>query len=46
LSNINLKEPPNPRCGAAQVIFNRPFFYAIRDEMTGMVLFMGAVVEP
>jgi len=29
-----------------QMIVERPFFCAIRDNQTGMVLFMGSVVEP
>ena len=29
-----------------QMIVNRPFFCAIRDNQTGTVLFMGSVVEP
>ena len=32
--------------GPSQVVFDRPFFCAIRDNVTGSVLFMGAVVEP
>ncbi len=28
------------------VVLNRPFFYAIRDDVTGAVLFMGTVVDP
>jgi serpin B len=28
------------------VVFNRPFFCAIVDNTTGLVLFMGAVVDP
>ncbi len=27
-------------------VADRPFFYAIRDNETGSVLFMGTVVEP
>jgi serpin B len=29
-----------------QMIVNRPFFCAIRDNQTGSVLFMGSIVEP
>ncbi len=29
-----------------KMIVNRPFFYAIRDNKTGSLLFMGSIVEP
>lgn len=32
--------------GPMGVYLNRPFFYAIRDEETGAILFMGSIVEP
>ncbi len=28
------------------VVANRPFFYFVRDEPTGAILFMGRVVDP
>ena len=28
------------------MIVNRPFFFAIRDDQTGTILFMGSVSEP
>lgn len=28
------------------VVLNRPFFYGIRDDVTGAVLFLGTVVDP
>ncbi|MEN6357826.1 MAG: serpin family protein [Armatimonadota bacterium] len=34
------------RCATPEVRANRPFFYAIRDDMTGTILFMGTVVDP
>jgi serpin B len=29
-----------------EMIVNRPFFFAIRDDLTNTILFMGSVVEP
>lgn len=34
------------RGGRHVVQFDRPFFYVIRDNLTGSILFMGSVVEP
>jgi len=28
------------------MILDRPFFFAIVDDMTGTILFMGSVMEP
>lgn len=32
--------------GGIRMIVDRPFFYVIRDEQTGTILFMGSVVDP
>jgi len=29
-----------------RMIMDRPFFFVIRDDVTGTVLFMGSVMEP
>jgi serine protease inhibitor len=34
--------PPKP----FEMIVNRPFFFAIADDSTGQLLFLGAVLEP
>lgn len=38
----SLREPQQP----FKMIVDRPFFYAIRDNQSKNILFMGAVVEP
>jgi serpin B len=35
-----------PQNQAFEMNINRPFFFAIRDDITETVLFMGNVVEP
>ena len=32
--------------GAPQVMINRPFMFAVQDQETQAILFMGRVVEP
>jgi len=39
---VKMKKGGGPRT----IVFNRPFFFAIRDNKTGAVLFMGSVIEP
>lgn len=34
------------RSASPEIRVNRPFFYAIRDDKTGAILFMGTVVDP
>ncbi len=33
-------------CETPEVIVNRPFFCAVRDDLTGTILFLGAIVDP
>jgi len=33
-------------CGPTTFIFDRPFLFLIRDEKTGLILFVGAVEDP
>jgi serpin B len=39
---VKMKRGGGPRT----IVFNRPFFFAIRDNETGAILFMGSVVDP
>ncbi|HEX3641967.1 MAG TPA: serpin family protein, partial [Ktedonobacteraceae bacterium] len=38
--------PIAPMMGQFDMIVNRPFFCVIRDDVTGTLLFMGAIVKP
>lgn len=40
VSNVPISVPK------IEMVFNRPFFYAIRDRITGLVLFTGRIVNP
>ena len=31
---------------AYDMVIDRPFFFAIRDDKSGLILFMGSVVDP
>lgn len=43
-TSVKLKCAGIPRI--ADMVVNRPFFFAIRDDQTGTILFMGSVSEP
>lgn len=38
----SIREKPEP----FRMVVDRPFFYAIRDNQTGSILFMGSIVDP
>lgn len=38
--------PTSMQTEVPEIVVNRPFFFAIRDTVTGSILFMGAVTDP
>ena len=42
---LSLSEPP-PSPPPFEMIVNRPFVFAICDDLTGVIVFLGAVVDP
>jgi serpin B len=45
-TSVGIRVTSAPIDGPFQMIIDRPFFCAIRDNQTGTVLFMGSIVEP
>jgi serpin B len=46
VTSVEIQTLSAPAPPPFQMAVDRPFFYAIRDNQTGTVLFMGTVVEP
>ncbi len=43
---VNLAVAPRHQARHFMILANRPFFFAVRDDHTGNILFMGWVTDP
>ena len=46
VTSTGIRATSLPLANPFEMIVNRPFFCAIGDNQTGMILFMGSVVNP